>query len=370
MPDPEIHRPVELSIVVPTYCERDNVAELVRRLDACLSGVAWEAIFVDDDSPDATADTVRALAARDPRVRCIQRIGRKGLSSACVEGMLSSSAPYVAVMDGDLQHDETILPRMLQCLRADNLDIAVGSRYVAGGGVGDWAEGRARASRLATRVSRLVIPAELADPMSGFFMIRRDTFHECVRRLSAIGFKILVDLFASSERPLRFLEIPYTFRNRVAGESKLDHQVAWDFGMLLLDKLIGHVVPVRFVSFAFIGGLGALVHLTVLSIVYRGGLADFVAGQSAATAVAMIFNFFLNNLITFRDRRLSGLRWVRGLVSFMLGCSVGAVANVGIAHYAFERETGWFAAAIAGILVGAVWNYSVTSFYTWGRKRR
>ena len=362
--------PVELSIVVPTYCERDNVAALVRALDACLAGIAWEVVFVDDDSPDGTADAVRALATGDARVRCLQRIGRKGLSSACVEGMLSCSAPFLAVMDGDLQHDETLLHSMLTCLRSGEADLAIGSRYATGGEVGNWSQRRALISRLATRMSRLVIPDALADPMSGFFMIRRETFHGCVRRMSGIGFKILLDLFASSEQPLRFREFPYTFRNRQSGESKLDHQVAWDYGMLLIDKLIGRVVPVRFVSFALIGSLGALVHLAVLSAVFRGGLGGFVAGQTAATAVAMVFNFFLNNLLTFRDQRLRGLRWFRGLLAFMLGCSVGALANVGIAHYAFERQTGWVASAIAGILVGAVWNYVVASFYTWGGRRR
>lgn len=365
-----IPRPVELSIIVPTYCERDNVEELVRRLHAGLGDIAWEAIFVDDDSPDGTADLLRALAAGDARVRCLQRIGRKGLSSACVEGMLSSSAPYLAVIDADLQHDETLLPTMLACLRGGEVDIAIGSRYAPGGRIGDWSAERARVSRLATRMSRLVIPSELSDPMSGFFMVRRDAFRACVRRMSGIGFKILFDLFASSAQPLRYREFPYTFRRRQAGQSKLDHRVAWDYGMLLIDKLIGRIVPARFVSFALIGGLGAVVHLGVLSALYRTGFASFVAGQTAATGIAMVFNFYLNNLLTFRDQRLTGLRWFRGLASFMLGCSIGALANVGIAHYAFERETGWVASAIAGILVGAVWNYVVAAFYTWGRARR
>lgn len=361
---------VELSVVVPTYCERDNVAELVRRLHACLDGIAWEVIFVDDDSPDGTAQAVRDIAGTDPRVRCLQRIGRSGLASACVEGMLSSSAPFLAVMDADLQHDEAILSTMLANLRDEELDIVVGSRYVEGGGIGDWNGTRALISRVANRVSRAVVPPSLGDPMSGYFMVRRSVFLECVRDLSAIGFKILVDLFASSGRPLRFKEVPYTFRNRVAGESKLDNQVAWDYGMLLLDKLIGHIVPVRFVSFAMIGGLGVLVHMLVLTLVYRGGHGGFVAGQSAATATAMMFNFAINNVVTYRDRRLTGWRWLTGLLSFVAVCSVGAIANVGIAHYAFERNTGWIAAALAGILVGAVWNYAVTSVYTWGGRRK
>jgi dolichol-phosphate mannosyltransferase len=359
----------ELSVIVPTFNEADNVTELRDRVAAALVGVDWELIFVDDDSPDGTTEAIRSLARSDPRVRCLHRIGRRGLSSACIEGMLSSSAPYLAVMDADLQHDESVLLTMLTMLRNEDLDIVIGSRYVDGGGIGEWNGTRALISRAANRLSRMIVPATLKDPMSGFFMIRRSAFLERVRRLSALGFKILADLFASSEHPLRFREVPFTFRNRVAGESKLDSQVAWDYGMLLLDKLIGHIVPVRFVAFALIGGLGVIVHLLVLSMSYRSGLSDFVVGQSIATTVAMVFNFACNNAITYRDRRLTGLRWLWGLLSFMLACSVGAVANVGIANIMFERHSGWLLAALAGILVGAVWNYAATSFYTWGKAR-
>ena len=285
-----------VSVVVPTFNEVGNVSELVRRLALHLREIAWEVIFVDDDSPDGTADCVRALARHDPRVRCIQRIGRRGLSSACIEGVMASSAPYVAVMDADLQHDESILPQMLRALQAPGVDIAVGSRYAAGGSIGQWDAGRATISRLATRLSHMVVPAQLQDPMSGFFMMRRDAFMARARQLSALGFKILLDLFASSRQPLRFVEIPYVFGVRQSGDSKLDNQAAWDYAMLLLDKLVGHVVPVRFISFALIGGMGVLVHLLVLGLVYRPGVADFNTGQALATAAAMVFNFSVNNL--------------------------------------------------------------------------
>jgi dolichol-phosphate mannosyltransferase len=358
-----------LSIVVPTFNERDNIAPLVDRLHDSLRGLDWEVVFVDDDSPDGTAEAVREIAAVDTRVRCLQRIGRRGLSSACIEGMLSSSAPYLAVMDGDLQHDERLLPAMLLALQGEPLDVVVGSRYVEGGGLGTFGAHRIAISRLATRVSHLVVPATLRDPMSGFFAIRRDAFMGCVRQLSAMGFKILVDLFASSPRPLRFRELPFTFRERIAGQSKLDTQVAWDYGMLLLDKLVGHVVPVRFIAFSLIGSLGVLVHLVVLGLLFRALGADFVASQLSATLVAMVFNFALNNRITYRDRQLHGLRWVRGLASFMAACSVGALANVGMAAWLYQHEQGWLLAALAGILVGAVWNYAITAVYTWGRAR-
>ena len=360
----------ELSVVVPTFRERDNVAELVRRLDACLTDAAWEVIFVDDDSSDGTADRVRALARSDPRIRCLQRIGRRGLSSACVEGMLASSAPYLAVMDADLQHDESVLPRMLEVLKAGDADLVVGSRYVAGGGIGAWNADRAMMSRFATRLSRLVVKRDLSDPMSGFFALRRDVFEQAVRNLSNVGFKILLDLLASSPKPLRLKEIPYQFRERHAGESKLDSQAMWGYLMLLGDKLFGHVVPVRFVAFTLVGGIGVLVHFMVLSVLFDAMSLSFGVSQAIATMVAMTSNFALNNALTYRDMRLRGRRWLEGWLSFMLVCAVGAVANVGIASYLFVHDTVWVLAALAGIAVGAVWNFAVTGIYTWNAAGR
>jgi dolichol-phosphate mannosyltransferase len=356
---------VELSIIVPTFNEQANVATLVQRLDKTLKGRSWEVIFVDDDSPDGTADRVREIGRTDHRVRCIQRIGRRGLSSACIEGMLSSSAPYQAVMDADLQHDETLLSGMLDALQRGEADIVIGSRYLEGGSVGEWQQSRAKISRFATRISRLILHAELTDPMSGFFMLRRHAFADRVRELSGIGFKILLDLFASSKEPLRFRELPYEFRSRQAGESKLDSQAAWQYIMLVLDKLVGGVVPVRFVAFALVGGVGVGVHVAVLSLLFKGFRVDFTVAQALATLVAMTSNFALNNVLTYRDMRLRGWKWLRGWLSFSLACSVGAIANVGIASYLFQSNTAWVLAALAGILVGVVWNYAVTALYTW-----
>jgi dolichol-phosphate mannosyltransferase len=362
--------PAPLAIVVPTFNEGGNVAELVRRLHQVLGERDWEVVFVDDDSPDGTARIARQLALSDRRVRCVQRVGRRGLSSACIEGVLATSAPLIAIMDADLQHDEALLPVMWSAFADTELDVVVGSRYIEGGDVGAWSESRQRASRLATHLGHLLVPASLRDPMSGFFMMRRSTFEQCLPRLSAVGFKILLDLFASSRRELRFVELPYSFRPRMAGESKLDEQVAWEFGMLLADKFVGRWIPVRFVAFALIGLLGVGVHFATLWIAHRVLQLEFVAGQAAATVVAMAGNYTINNFITYRDRRHRGWAWWWGLLSFSLVCSIGAVANVGVASYLFERDGRWVLAALAGILVGAVWNYAVTAFYTWGSRVR
>jgi dolichol-phosphate mannosyltransferase len=274
----------------------------------------------------------------------------------------------VAVMDADLQHDERLLPQMLKALQSGQFDLVVGSRYVTGGGVGDWDRARARISGLATRLAGIICKADIADPLSGFFMCRREVFERALRRMSGQGFKVLLDLLASSPEPLRVSELPYHFRERQHGESKLDTLVAWEYGMLLADKLIGHLIPVRFALFALIGGLGLVIHLAVLwsSLNLLG--ADFRVAQTAATILAMTFNFFLNNQFTYRDQRLHGFYLVRGLVIFYLICGLGAVANVGVASYVFTSDHAWWMAGIAGAIVGSVWNFAMSSVFTWNRR--
>jgi dolichol-phosphate mannosyltransferase len=360
-----VPRPPELAVVVPTFNEAANVGPLLDRLRRALAGLAFEIVVVDDDSPDGTAAAVRALAAADPRVRCLQRIGRRGLASACVEGMLASAAPCLAVIDADLQHDETLLPAMLAILRRGEADLVVGSRYLDGPDVPGWDRRRLGLSRLATALAKHLPGAGLSDPMSGFFMLRREVLDGAVRRLSATGFKILLDIVASSPEPLRIKELPYRFRARRAGESKLDGRAARDFAFLLLDKTLGRFVPARFVLFGLVGGLGVGVHLLVLLLLFRLAGLGFAPSQAAATLVAMTGNFALNNALTYRDRRLSGRAWARGWLAFCLTCSIGALANVGIAAQLFLHGLPWLLAALGGIVVGAVWNYAASAFYTW-----
>jgi dolichol-phosphate mannosyltransferase len=297
--------PLEVAVIVPTFNERDNVTELIARVERALRDISWEMIFVDDDSPDGTSDEVKRIGASDNRIRCITRIGRRGLSSACIEGMLASAAPVFVVMDGDLQHDESRIPAMLNALRAEGVQLVIASRYTAGGAIGEWDRTRAFLSRVATRLSRVVCRQPISDPMSGFFMITAEALDGCVRRLSGKGFKILLDLVASSPAVLRVAEVPYTFRERLHGESKVDSLVMWDFGMLLAEKTIGRYIPVRFFAFTLVGGAGVLVHMAVLAAL-RNAQVGFSNAQAIATVVAMIFNFWLNNLLTYRDRRLRG----------------------------------------------------------------
>jgi dolichol-phosphate mannosyltransferase len=360
--------PLRLSIVVPTFNESLNVRELLHRIEMSLGAIGWEILFVDDDSPDGTAAVVRDLARTDPRVRCLQRIGRRGLSSACIEGMLGTAAPIIAVMDADLQHDETALTKMLSMIEHDGADIVIGTRYAQGGSTGDWNESRKAMSRLATLASRVILKKPVSDPMSGFFMMKRKLLDSTVRGLSGLGFKILLDILSTAKnQTFQIAEVPFHFRNRFAGESKLDDMVIWEYAMLLADKTIGRFIPVRFLTFSIIGGFGVLVHMSILALVLKGLEFSFTTAQSIATGIAMIFNFAVNNVLTYRDRQLKGWAWFGGLLNFMIACSIGALANVGIATYLFEGQTQWILAGFAGVLVGAVWNYALTQIYTWGK---
>jgi len=367
-------RSAQLSIVVPTFKERGNVAELVRRLDLALAGIAWEAIFVDDNSPDGTAEAVKELGAGDSRVRCIRRVGRRGLAGACIEGMLSSAAPYVAVIDADLQHDEKVLPKMLARLQSGEADLVAGSRYVEGGSAASFSQGRGAVSRLATRLTRQLVGSPLSDPMSGFFMMRRDRLDAIAPKLSPAGFKILLDIVATAGERLKIAEQPYEFGERFAGESKFNAQIGVEFLGLLLAKMTGDLVDPRFIFFAIVGTLGLVVHLIVLklSLAFLPALyvpllpADlFRLAQVIAILVAMTSNFLLNNELTYRDRRLKGLAELQGFVLFCLLCSAGALANVDLASLLYTNRQVWWVAGAAGAVMGALWNYAMSTLFVW-----
>ncbi len=358
--------PIDFSVVIPTFNEKDNINELIRRVSAALDGISWEVIFVDDDSPDGTSSVAKQLSRTEPRVRCIQRLGRRGLSSACIEGMLSSSAKYVAVMDADLQHDPALLRTMYEELQADSADLVIGSRYTSGGSVGQWDDKRLAISQTATKLASLIMHQPVADPMSGFFAMKRGAFDACAKQLSSLGFKILLDILASSSEKLRVKEIPFTFGLRVAGESKLSSNVAWEFMLLLLDKMFGKYVPVRFLAFAGIGVIGIGVHFLTLTTLFKLAGLSFMIGQAGATIIAILFNYTVNNLITYAGASLRGTKWLKGLLSFYLICGVGAAANVGVSSYLFNNQLSWALAALAGIALSAVWNYAVSARYTWG----
>lgn len=355
----------ELSIVAPTYKERGNVAELVRRLDAALTGIAWEVIFVDDNSPDGTAQAVKDIAVNDRRVRCLRRVGRRGLAGACIEGMLSSAAPFVAVIDADLQHDEKVLPQMLTRLRDGSADLVAGTRYVEGGNADSFSGSRGAISRLATKLTRRLVGTNLSDPMSGFFMMRRDRLEELAPRLSPVGFKILLDIAATGGERLKIAEQPYVFGSRFDGESKFNAQIGVEFLGLLLAKMTGDLVDPRFLFFAIVGTVGLVVHLIALRLSLIFLPDEFRAAQIVATLIAMTSNFLLNNELTYRDRRLKGVAMLRGFVLFCLIGSVGVLTNVDLASWLYTERQVWWVAGAVGAIMGALWNYAMSTLFVW-----
>ncbi|MDA9918382.1 glycosyltransferase family 2 protein [Erythrobacter sp.] len=361
--------PLTLAIILPTLNERGNLAPLVERIEGALGGEGWEVLIVDDDSKDGTADEARALAQADHRIRVIQRIGRRGLSSAAIEGFCATAAPFVAVMDADHQHDPLLLPKMLTALNSKEADICVASRFAEGASTKDWAEPeREKLSGMANAVARRITGVELTDPMSGYFMLPTETARAMVPRLSGIGFKILLDLLATSDAPMQVKEFPLDFAKRREGTSKLDRAILFDFLAGLYDKTFGRVIPTRFALFGTVGALGVIVHMAVLAALLFGPGEGFVFAQAIAVFAAMSFNFWLNNWLTYRDKRLKGWGAVlRGWAGFCVTCAVGAFANVAVATLLQGQSVFWALAALAGILIGSVWNYALSSRFVWGR---
>ena len=357
----------ELSIVVPTFNEKANIPLLVERLAQLLTGCDWEVIFVDDNSPDGTAAAARAIGEKDSRVRCIRRIGRRGLAGACLEGMLASQARYVAVMDADLQHDEGLLVPMLEALREGRADVAVASRYLYGGSAAGLSKQRSRVSRGSNRLVRLLLGIDLTDPMSGHFMIRRDALEAIAPSLSTQGFKILLDILATARGSLRTVELPSTFRERQHGESKLDSKIALDFAALVTAKLTNDAVSARFLLFCLVGLTGIGIHLSILSALLITNMS-FGAAQAVATVGAIAWNFVLNNLFTYRDQRLTRLHFLTGLIRFQVICAIGAISNVGIATWIYDYDETWWIAGLGGALIGTVWNFVVSAALVWRQR--
>lgn len=354
-----------LTVVVPTYNERPNVEAIVAAVRDSLDGERWELLFVDDDSPDGTVEAIDRHAAVDGRVRRLRRVGRRGLASACIEGVLASSAPYVAIMDGDTQHDPALLKPMLAAARDGPCDVVIASRADGAGREPFRRPWRRWLTRLGTWLALLLVGAQSRDPLSGFFLVRREVFERRARELYGQGFKLLLDLLSASREPLRIVELPTTLRPRAGGESKMGVGVGLDAALLLFYRLAGRLVSPRFALYCLVGLSGVGVHLAVLQASYGWLEHRFVPAQALATFVAMTTNFFLNNAITFGDHRLRGRAMVRGLFSFYLACSAGAVVSVAVGDLLFGLQLPLWLAGAGGAVAAAVWNFTLNAALTW-----
>jgi dolichol-phosphate mannosyltransferase len=360
--------PAQLAVIVPSYNERGNIELLYEKLAMALGDTAWEMIVVDDNSPDGTADVVNELSRVYANVRCLRRFGRRGLASACIEGMAVTSAPYVAVIDADLQHDEAILPKMLE-EALNGADLVIGSRFIGGGSAGDGlSKTRLSGSQLATKLAVMIAGQDVSDPMSGFFLMRRDAALKAAPKLASDGFKILIDLIVTSARmgsPLKIAEVPYVFRPRHAGESKMNPLIVIQYLGLWFSKLTGGVLPPSFLLFGLVGGTGVVVHLASLWLFTSAIGANFVVSQIAATLIAMTWNFFLNNNLTYADRKLHGFKLITGLIGFCGICALGGIANISVANAIYQANHQTFIAGLSGAIMSSVFNYAVTRAFTW-----
>jgi dolichol-phosphate mannosyltransferase len=359
----------QVAIIVPVLNEADNIEPFVEELSRSLTNYDWEVIFVDDKSNDGTQEAIGRLVAAKSNVRLLQRFGRHGLASACIEGMCSTCAPFLAVMDADLQHDPALLPRMVSILQSKRYNLAIGSRYMQGGSTGEWSKRRKGFSRAATLASQLALGGiEITDPMSGYFMIDRALFMAHVQDLCGKGFEILLDTLSTAKNSVRPVEIPYCFRSRLRGTSKFRMSVVLEFLILLLDKTLGRLIPCPFLLFVMMGSAGAVFHLLILGFLLYRMAVGFAAAQGSASLVVMVVNFALNNMFAHPNRKLAGIGFLKGLSLFILACSIGAFANIQVANYFFKQGIAWWLCGLLGALIGAVWNYAVSSTIVWKRK--
>lgn len=360
-----------LSLIFPTYNEADNLPVLLPKVAAVLKGVDFEVIVVDDDSPDRTWEVGRKLSLQYPWLRVIRRVGRRGLSSAVIEGFLAAKGDVLAVADADGQHDLGILPLLAKAVEG-GAGIAIGSRYTEGGSVGQWDERRHTMSRIATWMAIRLCRVKVSDPMSGFFAVERRLFEKVLPMLNPKGFKILLDLLIHVPSGTKTEEVPFTFGVREHGESKLSRRVQIEFLEYLYDALFGRWIPLTFIKYCIVGLLGVMVNLGVYLLVSRvllpeadTRLLEISRALILGIEAAIVFNFFLNNIWTFSQARLRGAAAVIGFVRYNIACALGALANYAVTFALFSNEIGAVHSVIVGAFVGMVWNYTMSRLFTW-----
>ena len=356
-----------LSIVIPTYNEKDNISRILERLKKVLKSITYEVIFIDDNSPDGTAEVIKDRIKNSSKIHLIHRIGRKGLAGAVIEGVFAANADLVAVMDCDLQHDETKLLDMIDLFSKNNsLDIVIGSRFTETGEISEKAFSKMRelGSKATTLIIKKVLNIASTDPLSGFFMVKKKSFLKSSENLQTQGFKVLADFLATSGKNIEIKEIGYSFKNRIAGESKMNFLTALELIGLVLSQILKGRVSIRFILFCMVGLSGIFVQLLITGLAMLL-INQFPTSQTLGIVVAMTSNYFLNNIITFQERKLKSLDLIRGLFSFYLICSLGAFTNIAIATYVFGFSSNWLISSFIGACFGAVWNFTLTSIFTW-----
>ncbi|SEL63192.1 dolichol-phosphate mannosyltransferase [Pseudoxanthomonas sp. GM95] len=354
----------DVSVVICTLNEHEAIGGVLRELDAALLHCRHEVIVVDDSSDERTARAVQDYARAHPWVRLLRRRGGRGLASAAVAGWDAARGRTLALMDGDGQHDPQLIARMLDDAAVLDSEVVIASRYLESSASGLGAI-RHLGSRITTQVSRLLLGLKVADPMSGCFLMTRAWYQQVRPGLTALGFKILIDVLAADARRPRVSQVPTRLRERAGGSSKLDLRVVLELGAQLLEKATQGLVPARMALFFGVGISGLGVHLAALSLGTWAGRPFWLA-QLLAIWLAMSWNFALNNLLTFRDRRLHGVAALRGLVVFYAACLSGAILSEVLGVVSAWAGAPWFVAGIGGALLAGVWNYHLAKRAAWG----
>lgn len=366
---------IVLSVVLPTFNESKNLPILLPRIGEIMGSRAYEVIIVDDNSPDETWRVALSIGESDPHVRVIRRVGRRGLSSAVIEGFLAARGDIFVVADADGQHDLSLIPRLAEAV-GQNGGIAVGSRYTEGGSVGQWDERRHLLSRIATRMAIGLCKVRVSDPMSGFFALKRSVFEETLPRLNPKGFKILLDLLVHVPAGTPATELPFTFGKREYGESKLSRRVQIEFLEYLYDVTVGRFIPATFIKYGLVGVMGVVVNLAVYYVAEAtfppvsqprvlGLTLPFLAGVEAA----ILFNFLLNNALTFSHVKLKGMRAVTGFIGYNIACLLGTIANYAVASYLYRQGMSLALSIGIGAFIGMIWNYTMGLQFVWKEAR-
>ena len=362
----------DLSVILPTYNESENIKILIEKLSAVLSDLDFEVIVVDDDSPDLTWQVAQNLGLLNSRIKTIRRLNKKGLSSAAMSGMMESSGKVIAVMDADMQHDENILPALYERVRGGHCDICIGSRAVKKGGYRNMTAGRRFASNLAKYLAKIALRTTVKDPMSGFFALSRDYYRNTMNRVNPSGFKILLEFIVRGDSP-KLNEIGYVFKKRVFGKTKLNASITLEYLLALIDLRFGWFVPNRFVKFCIVGVSGSLVNFLCFAVAESQGIPVSISILIGAE-LGMVWSYFLNNLFTFSPFRYHGTRFFQGLFLYQLISLYGITIQLSVVSLVISRlpfvtslYITLYLTYFVGVCFGAVANYFLHTYYTWNR---
>ncbi|NJE61525.1 glycosyltransferase [Thermococcus sp. 21S7] len=352
---------MRISVIVPTYNERENLEELFNRIQGALEGHDYEIIIVDDDSPDGTWQFAQGLGERYP-VRVIRRTEEKGLSSAVIRGFREASGDIFVVMDADLQHPPEVIPKLLRAIE-NGADIAIASRYVPGGGVKNWYWYRKLISRGAIMIGRLALPRirNVKDPVSGFFALRREVVEGV--DLNPVGFKILMEILIKGKYG-KVAEVPFTFGLRKAGESKLGTRTMLNYLRHVYRLMRWEGELDRLVKFTLVGLSGVLVNESFLWLFVSDFGWDKILANVPATELAILNNFTWNDLWTFKDIRRKPL-W-RRLLTFHMAALTGAVVQWLIYAGLVYMGLYYLISNLIGIVVSFAVRFIVNRHVTWG----